>query len=101
MVERSQYKTNSQVYEPNCLQLGEFKLHQLKSAGSNGCLGDWFIYQTECLHSQVRRYKHPTEFPFFSPLPEPSLGSKAGAVDKEQILAEVPPEAIVNNRLLE
>ena len=44
------------VYEPNHKQLGRFKLHELKSAGSNGCLGDWFIYQTECLHSQVRRY---------------------------------------------
>lgn len=102
LIERSQYKVNSEVYEPNCPQLGEFKLHQLKSAGSNGCLGDWFIYQTECLHSQVRRYKHPTEFPFFSPLPEPSLGSTSGGrTDREQILAEVPKKAIINSRLLE
>ena len=36
-------------------QLGKFRLHQLASVGSNGCLGDWFIYQTECLHSQVGR----------------------------------------------
>ncbi|CAE7451136.1 CM1 [Symbiodinium microadriaticum] len=52
--------------------LRRFKLHQLKSSGSNGCLGDWFIYQTECLHSQVKRYEHPTEFSFFKPLPEPA-----------------------------
>lgn len=102
LIERSQYKINVPVYEPDCEQLGEFRLHQLKSAGSNGCLGDWFIYQTECLHSQVRRYKHPTEFPFFTPLPEPYLGSTSGArTDAEPILAPVPKEAIVNGKLLE
>jgi len=104
LVERSQYRTNDAVYAPDCSQLGEFKLHQLKSAGSNGCLGDWFIYQTECLHSQVRRYQHPTEFSFFGPLPEPSLGvtpAHENDVCKEPILAPVPKEAIVNRRLLE
>jgi len=102
LIERSQYRVNAAVYEPDCDQLGEFKLHQLKSAGSNGCLGDWFVYQTECLHSQVRRYNHPVEFPFFSPLPEPSLGSTSGSrTDSEDILADVPVEAIVNKRLLE
>jgi len=101
LIERSQYRINSAVYEADCPQLGEWRLHQLKSAGSNGCLGDWFIYQTECLHSQVRRYKHPTEFPFFSPLPEPSLGSTSGGrTDMEPILARVPPEARVNSQLL-
>merc|ERR1719321_1096564 len=76
LIERSQYRINAAVYQPDCDQLGEFKLHQLKSAGSDGCLGDWFIYQTECLHSQVTRYEHPTEYSFFSPLPEPSLGAQ-------------------------
>jgi len=99
LIERSQYKCNTAVYEPDCSALGEFKLHQLKSAGSNGCLGDWFIYQTECLHSQARRYKHPTEFAFFSPLPEPCLADKRA--EGEAILADVPPEAMVNNKLLE
>lgn len=70
LIERSQYKMNAKVYEPDCEELGAFKLHTLKAAGSNGCLGDYFIYQTECLHSQVRRYNHPTEYPFFGPLPE-------------------------------
>lgn len=102
LIERAQYKRNLAVYEPDCSQLGEFKLHQLKSAGSTGCLGDWFIYQTECLHSQVRRYQHPTEFSFFSPLPEPSLGSTSGArTEKEPILATVPPAAVVNKKLAE
>jgi len=102
LIERSQYKANTAVYDPDCSQLGECKLHQLKSAGSNGCLGDWFIYQTECLHSQVRRYLHPTEFNFFGPLPEPSLGSTSGSrTAKTRILADVPKGAIVNNRLLE
>jgi len=102
LIERLQYKMNAQVYKPDCQQLGEFRLHQLKSAGSNGCLGDWFIYQTECLHSQVRRYKHPTEFAFFGPLPEPYLGSTSGGrTDGERILAPVPKKAIVNGKLLE
>ncbi|CAE8682681.1 unnamed protein product [Polarella glacialis] len=102
LIERSQFKTNSGVYEPDCKQLGDFKLHQLKAAGSTGCLGDWFIYQTECLHSQVRRYNHPTEFPFFGPLPEPSLGSTSGGrTNSESILAHVPTEAHVNSQLLD
>lgn len=102
LIERSQYKTNAAVYTPDCAQLGEFKLHQLKSTGSNGCLGDWFIYQTECLHAQVRRYQHPTEFSFFSPLPPPTLGSTSGGrTDVEPILAPVPRSAVVNSKLLE
>jgi len=102
LIERSQYKANLGVYSPDCSQLGEFKLHQLKSAGSNGCLGDWFIYQTECLHSQVRRYQHPTEFSFFQPLPEPTLGSTSGGrTDREKILAEVPDAAKVGRKLLD
>ena len=79
-------------------QLGKFRLHQLLSVGSSGCLGDWFIYQTECLHSQVRRYEHPTEFAFFEPLPEPLLEQSD---QREPILAPVPAEARVNKRLLE
>lgn len=102
LVERAQYKTNTMVYKPNCEQLGTFKLHQLQSAGSNGCLGDWFIYQTECLHSQVRRYMHPTEFSFFKPLPEPTLGSTSGAkTEGPPILAPMPDAALINDRLLE
>ena len=109
LIERSQFKVNEAVYRPNCKELGEYKLHQLKSAGSNGCLGDYYLYQnrppsrprpsppprtrtdiasswvidppvrvrkrkhgwhrTECLHSQARRYQHPTEKPFFGTPP--------------------------------
>lgn len=103
IVERSQYSCNNAVYDPDCSQLGAFKLHQLKSAGSNGCLGDWFIYQTECLHSQVRRYNHPTEYAFFGPLPEPTLGQSAKAKDAEPepILAPVPESARINSKLLD
>lgn len=102
LIDRSQYLTNAAVYEPDCRQLGEFKLHQLKSAGSNGCLGDWFIYQTECLQAQVRRYLHPTEYAFFGPLPEPSLGAMSTPVaGGERILSHIPDEAIVNKRLLD
>lgn len=102
LIERSQYKANTAVYEPDCQKLGAFRLHQLKSSGSSGSLGDWFIYQTECLHAEVRRYQHPTEYSFFHPLPEPTLGSTSGGrTEAEPILAPVPPEALVNSRLLE
>lgn len=100
LVERAQYKRNASVYEPDCPQLGQFKLHQLRSAGSSGCLGDWFIYQTECLHSQVHRYEHPTEFAFFGPLPEPALGPGKGR-PQAKILEAMPPEALINTRLLD
>jgi len=100
LVERAQYKRNASVYEPDNPQLGHFKLHQLKSAGSDGCLGDWFIYQTECLHSQAHRYEHPTEFAFFGPLPEPTLGS-GKLKQQKKILEAVPPEALINRRLLD
>lgn len=98
LIERAQYRSNAAVYEPHHGQLGKFRLHQLLSVGSTGCLGDWFIYQTECLHSQVRRYDHPTEFSFFEPLPEPLL---AKSDQREQVLAPVPANARVNKRLLE
>jgi len=100
LIERSQFKINAGVYEPNCEQLEEFKLHELKSSGSNGCLGDWFIYQTECLHAQVRRFEHPTEYAFFGPLPEPSLGLLRSPADKS-ILAPVPQGAMINAKLLD
>eukprot|EP00439_Symbiodinium_sp_Y106_P057565 s766_g8.t1 len=100
LIERSQYRVNKAVYQADHPQLGAFRQHQLKAAGSNGCLGDWFIYQTECLHSQVRRYLHPTEFSFFGPLPEPSLGGQSRS-KAEPVLAPVPAEAKVNQRLLE
>mmetsp|Transcript_86646 Transcript_86646/g.230189 ORF Transcript_86646/g.230189 Transcript_86646/m.230189 type:complete len:289 (-) Transcript_86646:35-901(-) len=101
LIERSQFKLNQAVYAPDCEQLGEFKLHQLKAAGSDGCLGDWFIYQTECLHAQVRRYEHPTEYSFFGPLPEPYLGLYPPAEGQESVLAPFPKSGQVNRRLVD
>lgn len=103
LIERSQFPTNRDVYEADFEQLGAFKLHELKSAGSNGCLGDWFIYQSECLHSQVRRYEHPTEYAFFGPLPEPTLGrsAKRSRASAPSVLAPLPRKSMINNRLLE
>jgi len=98
LVERAQYKRNGAVYSPDCDQLGTYRLHQLKAAGSTGCLGDWFIYQTECLHSQAHRYEHPTEFAFFGPLPPPTLGAGKSV---KKILEDVPASAVINSRLLD
>jgi len=119
LIERAQYPVNAAVYQPDCEQLGDVRLQQLKSVGSNGCLGDWFLYQTECLHSQAGRYLHPTEYPFFGPLPEPIPGTMGKLIKThgdttlpalpeasfkaagETILAPLPPEAIINRRLLD
>mmetsp|Transcript_37530 Transcript_37530/g.86639 ORF Transcript_37530/g.86639 Transcript_37530/m.86639 type:complete len:295 (-) Transcript_37530:98-982(-) len=98
LIERSQYKMNDKVYEADCEQLGQFKLHQLKSAGSNGCLGDWVIFQMECVNAALGRYEHPTEYSFFTPLPERTLGSMHEP--KEDILASVPQACMVNRQLL-
>ncbi|OLP97987.1 Chorismate mutase [Symbiodinium microadriaticum] len=59
LIERSQYRVNKAVYDADHPQLGAFRQHQLKAAGSNGCLG------------------------------------------AEPVLAPVPAEAKVNQRLLE
>ena len=104
VIERAQYKINDVIYQPDHDGLGEFTLHQLKCAGSNGCYGDYFIYQTECIHSQARRYKHPTEFNFFGPLPEPNIRpsrEKSGGEEDagEEVIA--PHSVNINKRLPE
>lgn len=101
LIERSQYPSNSAVYVGDNSQLSKCLVHQLKSVGSNGSLGDYFLYQTECLHAQIGRYLHPTEYPFHRPLPDASLGFAEGRASRAQILAPVPPEAILTRRLLE
>jgi len=73
MIERAQYSTNDAIYKPNNEGLTPFKLHTLTCAGSIGCYSDYFIYQTECAHSEARRYLHPTEYSFFGPLPDPMV----------------------------
>eukprot|EP00927_Polykrikos_kofoidii_P027057 TRINITY_DN2394_c0_g1_i1.p1 TRINITY_DN2394_c0_g1~~TRINITY_DN2394_c0_g1_i1.p1 ORF type:complete len:281 (-),score=53.06 TRINITY_DN2394_c0_g1_i1:122-874(-) len=102
LIERAQYHVNCSVYAPDSQNLGEFRLHQLKAAGSNGCYGDWFLYQTECLQAQARRYQHPTEYSFFSPLPEPIIGfNRKRSFSQTDVLAPVPQEALINKKLLD
>lgn len=103
LVERAQYKANLAVYEPRNPELGETKLELLASVGSNGCKGDWFIFQTESLHAQAKRYQHPTEFNFFGPIPEDVLGTQFGpdSGGHSGILADVPPASVINHKLLD
>eukprot|EP01052_Picozoa_sp_SAG31_P047299 SAG31_NODE_9412_length_1282_cov_0.840237_1_plen_280_part_00 len=100
LVERAQFLLNEPVYAPDNPGIGEFKRHQLKAAGSGGCLGDYFLYETECLHAQARRYSHPTEYSFFSPLPEPIMASRGLAPNMDdRVLA--PHSVSINKKLLE
>jgi len=98
LIERAQFPTMGTIYEPRSNLLGEFKLHALQCAGSNGCYSDYFLYQTECAHSEARRYLHPTEFSFFSPLPEPMGGGAKSSQREEQVLA--PHNVNENTKLL-
>eukprot|EP00927_Polykrikos_kofoidii_P027058 TRINITY_DN2394_c0_g2_i1.p1 TRINITY_DN2394_c0_g2~~TRINITY_DN2394_c0_g2_i1.p1 ORF type:complete len:292 (-),score=62.09 TRINITY_DN2394_c0_g2_i1:137-973(-) len=104
LIERAQYHVNCSVYSPDSPDLGAFRVHQLKAAGSNGCFADWFLYQTECLQAQARRYQHPTEYSFFSPLPEPIMEfnrKRSFSETETDVLAPVPQEALINKKLLD
>jgi len=107
LIERAQFRVNDLIYQRNHPGLGEFTLHQLKCAGSNGCYGDYFVYQTECIHSQARRYNHPTEFNFFGPLPEPNITpsqskkSEGGQEEAGEADVIAPHSVNINKRLLE
>ena len=54
LVERSQFKRNPNVYEPGLL-----------TSGSKDSFLDFFLAESEKVHSLVRRYTSPDENPFF------------------------------------
>lgn len=64
MIERAQFPLNATIYKP-----GEIVI-----PNSNLSLFDWILWESERLHSLVRRYQSPDEYPFHpSALREPIL----------------------------
>ena len=55
LIERVQFPLNRTIYIPGALQLPSTKLSFL----------DWMLWEQERLHSLVRRYQSPDEYPFF------------------------------------
>ncbi|KAJ2987822.1 chorismate mutase aro7, partial [Globomyces sp. JEL0801] len=61
LIERSQFATNNPIYIKN----------HFKEIKDTFLL--YFLHQVECVHSKVRRYSSPDEYPFTSPLNDPVL----------------------------
>jgi chorismate mutase len=55
LIERVQFPLNPTIYQPNTLSI----------PGSNRSLLDYILSETERIHSLVRRYESPDEYPFF------------------------------------
>ncbi|KAJ2800833.1 chorismate mutase aro7 [Coemansia guatemalensis] len=64
LIERSQFKHNSSIYEPGKMHFKD---------GYQGSFLSWFLKEVECVHARVRRYQSPDEYPFTDNLPEPVL----------------------------
>jgi chorismate mutase len=63
MIERSQFKQNINIYIKGFIQIPDFP----------GSFLDYFLAETEKVHSRVRRYTAPDEHPFTENLPEPLI----------------------------
>ena len=55
LIERVQFPLNKKIYEPGGVKLPD----------TNLCLLDWMLRETERVHSLVRRFESPDEYPFF------------------------------------
>jgi chorismate mutase len=55
LIERVQFPLNKTIYTPGAIEI----------PGSNLSLFDWILSEQERLHSLVRRYESPDEYPFF------------------------------------
>jgi len=55
LIERAQFPLNHPIYVPGALDIGE----------PDTSLFDWMLREQERLHSLVRRYQSPDEYPFF------------------------------------
>ena len=77
LIERAQYKVNPIVYTNGGIQI----------SGFDGSYMDFFLFESECAQSKIRRYTTPEEHPFFTNLPEPVI---------EGVVNEVP---IIENKI--
>ncbi|KAF9388824.1 chorismate mutase aro7 [Podila verticillata] len=64
LIERAQFKLNASTY-----QCGVYDYEN----GYKGSFLGYFLHEMEKVHSRVRRYTSPDEYPFTQPLPTPIL----------------------------
>lgn len=60
LIERAQYKINKKIYVPGAFEI----------KGYEGSFCDFYLYQSECVDSKIRRFTAPDQYPFFDNLPE-------------------------------
>ena len=96
LIERVQFPLNQTIYKPGGVEI----------PGSDLSLADWFLREQERIHSKVRRYQAPDEYPFFpdaleSPILKPinyprilhDNDVNVNATIKEKYVKEVLPRA--------
>jgi chorismate mutase len=96
LIERVQFPLNAAIYNPAILPI----------PNSNLSLTDYLLSEQERLHSRVRRYQAPDEYPFFpdslekpilQPLAYPEIlhenNVNVNAIIKDRYITEVLPEA--------
>ncbi|KAG0030605.1 chorismate mutase aro7 [Podila clonocystis] len=64
LIERAQFKLNACTYQPGVYDYDD---------GYKGSFLGYFLHEMEKVHSRVRRYTSPDEYPFTQPLPTPIL----------------------------
>ncbi|CAK0884703.1 unnamed protein product [Prorocentrum cordatum] len=74
LIERSQYRVNRAVYQPNYQKLSKFHLHQLRMSGSDGSLGDWFISKPSACTRRFGATRTPRSSPSSGRCPSPRSG---------------------------
>ncbi|KPI38123.1 Chorismate mutase [Cyphellophora attinorum] len=102
LIERVQFPLNATIYDPQLLPIPTTNLALPPTLS----LMDYMLSSTETLHSLVRRYDSPDEYPFFPQvLQRPMLSSLAypqilhpndvnvNDVIKQRYIAEILPEA--------
>ncbi|KAK5121709.1 hypothetical protein LTR85_004584 [Meristemomyces frigidus] len=55
LIERAQFPLNASIYTPGAIPIPDSPLS----------FSDWVLFSTEQLHSKIRRYQSPDEYPFF------------------------------------
>lgn len=65
LIERVQFPLNPTIYQPNLLPIPSTTSTSATSSSSDLSLLDYILRETERIHSYVRRYDSPDEYPFF------------------------------------
>ena len=101
LIERVQFPLNATIYDPEALPIPNSNIELPPTLS----LCDWLLSETERLHSLIRRYQSPDEYPFFpqalkhpmlKPLEYPKVlhDNRINVNDtiKEKYIKEVLPE---------